>query len=107
MASGKVARRTVVSDVAELLDSPEVAALIASLDDAGDNRGRTGYGARALIGACLIKALFSLPTWTLTAALIAEHPGLQDVLGGAPSCWACYRFAVKLKKNRPALSECL
>ena len=29
MASGKVARRTAVGDVAELLDSPEIAALIA------------------------------------------------------------------------------
>jgi hypothetical protein len=31
MASGKVARRTAVGDVAELLDSPEVAALIDAL----------------------------------------------------------------------------
>jgi hypothetical protein len=60
-----------------------------------------------LIGACLVKALFALPTWTRVAALIAEHPGLHDVLGDAPSCWACYRFTVKLRENQPALAECL
>ena len=84
MASGKVARRTVVADVAALLDSPEIAALIADLDDDGDKRGRKGYGARALLGACLIKSLFNLPTWTFVAALIAEHPGFQDVLPRLP-----------------------
>src|SRR6266702_416302 len=107
MASGKVARRRVVSDVAELLDSPEVAALIAGIDDAGDKRGRKGYGARALVGACLVKSLFGLPTWTWVAALIAEHPGLQDALGGCPSVWAMYRFANKLQANRPVLVAAL
>jgi Transposase DDE domain len=107
MATGKVARRTVVSDVAALLDSPEIAALVASVDGAGDNRGRKGYGARTLLGACLVKSLFGLPTWTLTAALIAEHPGLQDALGGSPSCWACYRFATKLRANKPVIEACL
>lgn len=107
MASGKVARRTVVADVAALLDSPEIAALIADLDAAGSPRGRKGYGAKALLGACLIKSLFSLPTWTFVAALIAEHPGMQDALGGCPSVWAMYRFATKLRANRPALNACL
>src|SRR5436853_994041 len=103
MATGKVARRTVVSDVAALLDSPEVAALIVGIDGAGDKRGRKGYGPRALIGACLVKSLFGLPTWTFVAALIAEHPGLQAALGGSPSCWAMYRFATKLRDNKPVL----
>src|SRR5438874_3259880 len=107
MATGKVARRTVVSDVAALLDSPEVAALIAGIDGAGDKRGRKGYGARTLVGACLVKSLFGLPTWTWVAALIAEHPGLQDALGGCPSVWAMYRFGNKLRENRPALCACL
>jgi len=107
LASGKVARRTVVSDVAALLDSPEVAALIAGIDDAGDKRGRKGYGARALVGACLVKSLFALPTWTWVAALIAEHPDLQDALGGCPSVWAMYRFANKLQANRPVLVAAL
>jgi hypothetical protein len=43
----------------------------------------------------------------MAAALIAEHPGLQDAIGGAPSCWACYRFSYKLRANNPALSACL
>lgn len=106
MASGKVARRTAVSDVAELLDSPEILALIGELE-ALHWTGRKGFGARALVGACLVKALFNLPTWTWVAALIAEHPGLQEALGGAPSCWAMYRFARKLRENRPALNACL
>jgi len=92
-------------DVAALLDSPEVAALIDALAPKG--RGRKGFGPRALVGACLVKALFALPTWTRVAALIAEHPGLQAALGDAPSVWACYRFTVKLRENQPALADCL
>jgi hypothetical protein len=107
MAFGKVARRTVVADVAAILDSPEFVALIADLDEYGDKRGRKGYGTKALLGACLVKSLFALPTWTFVAALIAEHPGMQDALGGCPSVWAMYRFATKLRANRPALNACL
>jgi Transposase DDE domain len=106
MASGKVARRTAVGDVAELLDSPEIRALIEELE-ALRWTGRKGFGTRALVGACLVKALFALPTWTWVAALIAEHPGLQEALGDTPSVWACYRFARKLRENRPALAACL
>ena len=106
MASGKVARRTAVSDVAELLDSPEISALIEELE-ALRWTGRKGFGTRALVGACLVKALFALPTWTWVAALITEHPGLQAALGDCPSVWACYRFARKLRENRPALDACL
>jgi hypothetical protein len=106
MASGKVARRTAVGDVAELLDSPEISALIGELE-ALRWTGRKGFGARALVGACLVKALFNLSTWTWVAALIAEHPGLQAALGDAPSVWAMYRFARKLRENRPALNACL
>jgi hypothetical protein len=105
MATGKVARRTAVEDVRAILDSPEVLALIGELTPKG--RGRKGFGPRVLIGACLVKALFALPTLTRVAALIAEHPGLQDALGGAPSCWACYRFTVKLRENQPAVADCL
>jgi hypothetical protein len=103
MASGKVARRAVIG---ALLDSPEVAALVSELD-ALRWTGRKGYGARALVGACLVKTLGALPTWTRVAAIIAEHPGLQDALGGCPSLWACYRFTTKLRENAPILSDCL
>jgi hypothetical protein len=73
----------------------------------GDTRGRKGFGTRALVGACLVKSLFALPTWTWVAALIREHPGLQDALGASPSVWGCYRFATKLRKNHPALADCI
>jgi Transposase DDE domain len=107
VASGKVARRADASEVSALLDSPEVAALIDRLDSAGDPRGRKGYGARALVGACLVKALYGLPTWTRVASLLADHAGLQDALGGCPSVWACYRFTVRLRENQPLLADCL
>ena len=63
MASGKVARRAAVDEIAALLDSPEGAGLIAELDTLRWT-GHKGYGARALVGACLVKALYGLPTWT-------------------------------------------
>src|SRR5919202_6090585 len=106
MATGKVARRTAVGDVAALLDSPEIAALIEAVS-ALRWTGRKGYGARALGEACLVKTLFALPTWTWVAALIAEHPGLQAALGETPSVWAMYRFAKKLRDNQPLLADCL
>src|SRR6266508_544227 len=107
MATGKVARRTAVGDVAALLDSPEITALVVDLDALRDTRGNKGYGTRALVGACLVKSLFNLATWTWVAALIAEHPGLQQALGGKPSVWACYRFSARLRENRPVLDACL
>jgi transposase len=60
-----------------------------------------------MLGACLVKALYALPTWTRVADLIAEHPGLSDALGGAPSHWACYRFATKLRKERDRIAGCI
>jgi hypothetical protein len=107
VASGKVARRTAVGDVVGLLSIPEVAALIDAVEAVGDKRGRKGFGTRALVGACLVKGLFALPTWTWVAALIAEHPGLQEALGATPSVWACYRFSTKLRKNHPVLADCI
>jgi hypothetical protein len=49
-----------------LLDSPEVVALTTELD-ALRWVGRRGYGARAMLGACIVKALYALPTWTRVA----------------------------------------
>jgi hypothetical protein len=70
-------------------------------------QGRRGYGTRALLGACIVKALYALPTWTRVADLIAEHSGLSDALGGTPSHWACYRFAAKLRRERALLADCM
>ncbi len=92
MASPKVPRRSVAADIAMILDSPEVAALVAELESIRFV-GRRGYGSRALLGACIVKALYALLTWTRVTDLIAEHSALADTLGGTPSHWACYRFA--------------
>jgi hypothetical protein len=102
----KVPRRSAAASVAAILNSPEVADLIAQLD-ALRWVGRRGYGSRTLLGACIVKALYALPTWTRVADLIAEHPGLSDALGGTPSHWACYRFASKLRKERERIAGCL
>ncbi len=106
MASGKIARRTAVQDVAALLDSSEILELVAELD-ALRWTGRRGYGVRTLVGMCLVKSLFALPTWTRAVALVDEHPGLQPVIGGTPSVWACYRFQTKLREQKPLLDSCL
>lgn len=92
--------------VAELLSSPEIAALVADLEDARET-GRKGYGSRALVGGCLVKSLYGIATWSRTAALIAEHAALQDALGGVPSVYALYRFAAKLREHKPLLDACL
>jgi hypothetical protein len=106
LAGRIVTRRSVAAEVAALLDSPEVSALVAELD--GLNwTGQKGYGARALVGACLVKSLYAIPTWSRTAGLIAEHRALADVLGAAPSQWAFYRFARKLREHPAALADCL
>src|SRR5438270_9579078 len=105
MASGKVARRADARDIAALLDSPELAPLIRDLEVHG--RGRKGYGPRALVGMCLIKALYGLATWTRVAALVGDHPGLQAALGGCPSVWAAYRFSTKLREHSRELAACL
>jgi hypothetical protein len=92
--------------VAAILDSDEVSALVRGLDELRWT-GRQGYGARTLVAACLVKSLYAIPTWTKVAALIAEHPALREVCGGAPSHWACYRFAAKLRAEKPLLDACL
>src|SRR5947207_14020337 len=106
MAGRNVSRRSAVSELSALLDSPEVACLCAELD-ALRWTGRKGYGARALVGACLVKSLYNISTWSRTARLIAEHAGLQDALGAAPSVYACYRFTTKLRQHSDKLADCL
>ena len=92
--------------VASLLDSPEIDGLIEGLETLRET-GRPGYGSRALVGACLVKSLYSLPTWSRTTRLIGEHQGLQDALGGAPSQDAIYRFTEKLRGQRGLLERCI
>src|SRR5213593_634616 len=106
MAVRIVARRSVAVEVGSLLDSPEVADLIGELE-ALRWTGRKGYPVRSLVGACLVKSLYAIPTWSRTAALIAEHRALQDALGDAPSVYALYRFATKLRAHKPLVDACL
>lgn len=68
-------------------------------------RKRRGYGTRALIGACLVRSIYALPTWTRTVQLIAEHAALAEAIGGTPSEWACYRFMTKLREHSAALAD--
>jgi hypothetical protein len=76
----KVPPRSAVSELAGLLDSPEIAGLIAELE-ATRWTGRPGYPIRAMVGMALVKSLYAIPTWSRTAGLVAEHAGLQAVLG--------------------------
>src|SRR5215469_12396511 len=106
MASTKVPPGHDARQVAALLDLPEIKQLVADLDET-HLTGRPGYGVRVLTGAALIKAVYCLPTWTRTARLITEHAALREVIGGAPSHWACYRFAAKLRAHEDALAACI
>jgi Transposase DDE domain len=103
IATRRVARH---ADVAAVLDSPEVAALIRDIEGL-KLRKRRGYGTRTLIGACLVRTIYALPTWTRTVRLIEEHAGLAEAIGGTPSEWACYRFMAKLREHAAALAACV
>src|SRR6266851_3129626 len=100
MAGCKVPRRSVADSLSDLLDTPEISELIAELE-ALRWTGRKGYSTRSLVGACLAKSLYAIPTWTRTAALIREHAALREALSDAPSVYACYRFAAKLRAHKP------
>jgi IS5 family transposase len=106
LAVQTVPRRSAVSELSSLLDSPEMVALIRDVDGLKLSK-RRGYGTRTLIGACLVRTMYALPTWTRTADLIADHDGLQRVLDGAPLHWALYRFASKLRQHSAALADCV
>lgn len=95
-----------VERVSRLLDGPELARLVSEL---GATRwtGRPGYPIRAMVGTCLVKSLYGLPTWTRTVRLVAEHEGLAAVLGAVPSADACYRFTRKLRDHRAVLDACI
>lgn len=105
MDGPKVAPRSACTELAGLLDSPEIADLVSELE-ATRWTGRPGYPLRAMVGM-LVKSLYAIPTWSRTAALVAEHAGLQAVLGCVPSVYACYRFATKLRVHRDKLDGCI
>src|SRR5437763_8858550 len=106
MASTKLALPRDTEHIGSLLDSPEVASLIAQLQETRWT-GRPGYPVRAMVGLALVKAAYTLPTWTRTVALVRDHAALRDVLGTVPSVDAAYRFAVKLRKHNATLTSCL
>jgi hypothetical protein len=107
MAKAKVPPQSAVAQIAALLDSPEIADLTAELE-ATRWTGRPGFPIRTMIGMCLVKSIYALPTWTRAVRLVRDHAGLQAALGcHAPSEWACYRFARKLREHSDALARCL
>jgi DDE family transposase/transposase-like protein DUF772 len=109
VATSKVTPTRDTQQVADLLASPEIVGLIAELQETRWT-GRPGYPIRSMVGMALIKALYVLPTWTRTAALVRDHAALRMVLGcpnESPSHWACYRFTAKLREHTDALDRCL
>lgn len=68
MAVQTVPPRSRVSELAGLLNSPEIAGLTAELE-ATRWTGRPGYPTRSMIGMALAKSLYAIPTWTRTVAL--------------------------------------
>ena len=65
--------------------------------------GRPGYPIRSMVGCALcVKTLYTIPTWTKTADLVAEHPELQRVLGceGKPPSLACLPLRYEAAQQR-------
>jgi hypothetical protein len=99
--------RSAATELAGLLDSPEIGRLIAELDETRWT-GRPGYPLRAMVGVVLAKSLYSIPTWTRTVALVREHHALREAIGGeCPSVYAAYRFAAKLRAYSDLLDGCI
>ena len=97
--------------IATLIASPEIVALIADLA-ATRWTGRPGYPCRSMVGMVLVKSLYVLPTWTRTVALVTEHAALRQAIGcpeaaDAPSVHACYRFTRKLREHKGMLDSCV
>jgi hypothetical protein len=105
MATSTIALPRDAAHIGALLDSQEIAALITDLE-ATHWTGRPGYPIRSLVGLALVKAVYALPTWTRTVALVRDHAGLRDVLGAVPSTDAAYRFAAKLREHKQILNAC-
>lgn len=111
MVSSSVAPNRGTEQVERLLAGPEIAGLIADLE-ATRWTGRPGYPVRMMVGMALVKALYALPTWTRTVALVTEHPSLRAVIGcrsahDVPSVHACYRLTAKLRAHGEVLNACI
>jgi IS5 family transposase len=108
MTTQTVAPRSAAVELAALLESPEIAGLIAELE-ATRWTGRPGYPIRAMVGMALAKSLYAIPTWTRTVALVSDHAALLAALGveRCPSVYACYRFTAKLREHAPMLERCI
>src|SRR3954469_8250946 len=106
MAGINVPRRSAASELDEVLASPEIAALVSELESTRWT-GRPGYPIRSMVGMALVKSLYAVPTWSRVARLVAEHAGLQRVLGCSPSVYSCYRFTAKLRLYSDKLDACI
>lgn len=110
MVGPKVPPLSAVGQLAEVLDSPEVSALVCELE-ATRWTGRPGYPIRSMIGMALAKSIYAVPTWTRTVALVREHAALRTAIvqtpGDVPSVYACYRFTAKLRAYSDMLDRCL
>jgi hypothetical protein len=106
MASTNVAFTRDATHLGALLDSPEIAGLIAQLEDTRWT-GRPGYPIRAMVGLALVKSMYTLPTWTRTVALVKDHAALREALGAVPSVHAAYRFTAKLREHGALLTACI
>jgi hypothetical protein len=109
VATPKVAPLSAATQLAAVLDSPEIAVLVSQLE-ATRWTGRPGYPIRSMIGMALAKSIYSVPTWTKTVALVREHAALRATIapaGDVPSVYSCYRFATKLRTYGAMLAACL
>lgn len=106
MATSNVASARDAAHVGALLDSPEIAGLIADLQETRWT-GRPGYPIRAMVGLALVKNVYTLKTWTRTVGLVRDHAGLRETLGASPSVDAAYRFAAKLREHNAKLTSCI
>jgi hypothetical protein len=110
VAVSKVPPLSAAGQLAGLLDSPEIAALVSELE-ATRWTGRPGYPIRSMVGMALAKSLYAIPTWTKTVALVPEHVALRLAITkwgeDVPSVYACYRFAAKLRAYHGILDACL
>jgi len=109
VAVPKVPPLSAVGQLAEVLDSPEIAALVSELE-ATRWTGRPGYPIRSMVGMALAKSIYAVPTWTRLVALVTEHPALRAAISGGtpvPSVYACYRFTAKLRVYGDMLTGCI